>query len=34
MGKMQARIGWLARKLFGRSSERLAGGEPAGDEGP
>ena len=28
MGKMQARIDWLARKLFGRSSERIAGGEP------
>jgi transposase len=28
MGKMQARIDWLARKLFGRSSERLAAGEP------
>jgi len=27
IGKMQTRIDWLARKLFGRSSERLAGGQ-------
>ena len=26
--QMQARIDWLARKVFGRSSERLAAGEP------